>query len=513
LEGKKMERRSGILLHITSLPSPYGIGDLGPWAYKFVDFLARAKQSFWQILPLTPTALGAAASSPYHGLSSFAGNTLLISPTLMLREGLLDEKDIKSPPRFSKNRVNYSKVTSYKRKLFSKAYEKFRETGRKNQKYEKFCSENSGWLDDFSLFIALKNHFSQRNWSEWPAKVRDRQPEALQTFKKLLRDEIEKEKFLQYIFFKQWFSLKRYCREKGIEIIGDLPFYVNYDSADVWTNPEMFKLNKRKRPTFVAGVPPDYFSRTGQLWGNPIYRWGLLKRKGYPWWIKRIEHNLKLYDWIRIDHFRGFVGYWQVRAGRRTARKGCWIKGHADDFFTKLRKRFRRLPIIAEDLGTITRDVREVMRKFGFPGMRVLLFAFNVDPSKNHHAPHNYVKNCMVVTGTHDLNPVRGWFEKEASPKIKKRLFRYLGRKVSGEEIHLEFIRLGMMSVADMAIFPMQDILGLGEEARMNTPATMEGNWEWRLLPKQLTPSLARRLAEITKVYGRAKTTKRRRRK
>jgi 4-alpha-glucanotransferase len=302
--------------------------------------------------------------------------------------------------------------------------------------------------------------------------------------------------------------LKRYCTKKGIQIIGDLPYYVSYESADVWANPEIFKLNKRKRPSFISGVPPDFFSKTGQLWGNPVYRWTLLKKERYGWWIKRIEHALKLYHWVRIDHFRGFVRYWQVRAGRKTAKRGRWVKGCPEDFFSTLRKRFHRLPIIAEDLGTITPEVREVMNRFGFPGMRVLLFAFNVDTSRNHHAPHNYVKNCVVLTGTHDLNPVRGWFEKEATPIVKRRLFRYLGRKVSAQEVHWELVKLGMMSVANLAIFPMQDLLGLGEEARMNRPATMEGNWEWRLTPKQLSAFLARKLAETTETYGRAREVK-----
>ena len=474
--GRKMKRGSGILLHITSLPSPHGVGDLGPWAYRIADFLSEAKQSYWQILPLNSMAPGH-EGSPYHCSSVFAGNTLLISPELMVREGFLIEGDIGTPPSFS-DVVEYDRVLPYKEKILGKAYERFE----KNAEFENFCSENSSWLEDYALFVSLRAHFG-RDWSEWPAEVRDRNPEALQKLKELLHDKIEMEKFLQYVFFKQWFSLKSYCNQKGIRFIGDMPIYVNFDSAEVWANPEIFKLNGEKRPTFVAGVPPDRFSSTGQLWGNPVYRWEALKEDGYAWWIKRIEHDMKLYDLVRIDHFRGFVAYWEVPAGEKTALRGQWVKVPAEDFFTTLRQHLTDLPILAEDLGIITPDVREIMDRFGIPGMRVLLFAFGEDLPTNPYAPHNHVKNCVVYTGTHDTNPVRGWFEKEATSEERERLFRYLGRKVSAEDVSWEFIRLAMMSVADTAILPMQDILGLGEEARMNRPATTEKNWQWRLSP------------------------------
>ena len=495
-----MKRGSGILIHITSLPSPYGIGDMGPWAYKFVDFLSETKQSYWQILPLNPpTPTG--NNSPYHGSSAFAGNTLLISPELMVHEGLLTKEDIKPLPSFQKNKVNYPKVISYKEKILSKAYEHFKEKDK--GEFEKFCSENSSWLEDFALFAALREHFGQV-WCRWPPQVRDRRLEDLQTLKKQLNSKIEREKFLQYVFFQQWFSLKRYCNQKGIQIIGDVPIYVDYDSTDVWVNPEMFKLDQEKQPAFVAGVPPDYFSQTGQLWGHPVYRWDVLKELGYAWWIQRIEQNLKLFDLARIDHFRGFVAYWEVQAGEKTAINGRWIKAPAEDFFSTLRDRFPYLPILAEDLGIITPDVREIMNRLEFPGMRLLLFAFGEDFLTNPYAPHNHVENCVVYTGTHDNNTVRGWFEKEATAEDKERLFRYLGSKVSSRNVHWEFVRLAMMSIANMAIFPLQDILGLGEEARMNRPAIKEGNWKWRLSPAQLTLSLARRLLKMTEIYGRA---------
>jgi 4-alpha-glucanotransferase len=498
-----MKRRgSGILLHIISLPSPYGIGDLGPWAYKFADFLAETKQGFWQILPLNPTN-PAYGNSPYSSFSAFAANKLLISPELMVQEGLLTKRDLEPLPFFSKGGCGYDAVISYKEELFNRAYERFTKNKTDEYDYERFCLENSDWLGDFSLFVVLKEHFYGKVWNGWQREIRDREPDSLQKAKGQFKNRIDKEKFFQFIFFKQWFSLKNYCNQKGIQFIGDMPLYVNYDSTDVWANPEIFELTEEKKPLVVSGVPPDYFSQTGQLWGNPIYKWNTLRETGYRWWIQRIAHNLNLYDSVRIDHFRGFVAYWEVPAGEKTAINGRWVEAPAEDFFNVLLKRFSYLPIIAEDLGIITPEVREIMRRFKLPGMRVLLFAFGEDPSRHPYAPHNYVEECAVYTGTHDNNTVRGWFEKEATLEEKKRLFRYLGREVTADEVHWEFIRLAMMSVANLAIVPIQDILGLGEEARMNRPATLESNWRWRLLPEQLTPSLARKFREITEIYGR----------
>jgi 4-alpha-glucanotransferase len=499
-----MKRRgSGILLPIISLPSPYGIGDLGPWAYKFADFLAETKQSYWQIVPLTPTD-PYFGNSPYNSSSAFAGNKLLISPDLMLNEGLLNKEDIEPIPLFPISKIDYKEVISYKERLFDRAYGRFSANGKNDYEYERFCSNNLNWLEDFALFVALKAHFQGQAWSDWPWEIRDRQTEALQTMKTKLYDRIVRVKFLQYIFFKQWFSLKKYCNQKSIQIIGDIPIYVHYDSVELWKHPEIFKLNEEKRPAFVAGVPPDYFSETGQLWGNPVYRWDVLKESGYEWWIQRIEHNLKLFDLVRVDHFRGFAAYWEVPAGEKTAINGKWVKGPAEDFFNTLLKRFPNLLIIAEDLGVITPDVRELMQLFNFPGMKVLLFAFGGDLPKNPYAPHNHVKNCVVYTGTHDNNTVRGWFEKEATIEDKNRLFSYIGQEIPVDKIHWEFIRLAMMSVANTTIIPIQDILGLGEEARINRPATAEGNYQWRLSPELLTPSVSERLLKTTKLYGRA---------
>ena len=498
-----MKRRgSGILLHITSLPSAYGIGDLGPEAYRFADFLAETKQSIWQILPLNPTDL-AHGNSPYQSVSAFAGNPLLISPELMVRDGFLAQSDVENVPGYQIRPIDYRAVIASKERIFRVAYERLQQEGKRHE-YERFCAENSSWLDDFALFMALKGHFTQKGWTEWPQEVQERQRDALGSLRRELHDTIEKTKFLQYVFFKQWRSLKDYCNQRGIQIFGDIPIYVIHESADVWANPELFTLDDERKPTVVAGVPPDYFSETGQLWGNPIYRWDVLRERGYGWWIQRVGHNLKLFDLIRIDHFRGLIGYWEVPAGETNAVNGKWVEAPAEDFFNALLRRFPQLPIIAEDLGVITPEVREIMHRFELPGMKVLLFAFGEDLPTNPYIPHNLPRNCVLYTGTHDNNTVRGWFEREATPEIKKRLFHYLGREVPADRIHLELIRLAMMSVANMVIVPMQDILGLREEARMNRPATSQGNWQWQLLPEQLQPSVAERLLEMTELYGRA---------
>jgi 4-alpha-glucanotransferase len=505
VKGFFVERRgSGILLHITSLPSPYGIGDLGPGAYRFADFLTETKQSFWQILPLNPTCT-VYGNSPYSSFSAFAGNPLLISPELMVEEGFLSNSDIIRHRRaFPKEKVNYKAVTKYKNKIFDIAYEKNKKKLLENHELERFCSENSLWLDDYTLFISLKRYFNEVDWGKWQEDLRDRKESAIKKWKGRLAEMIAKEKFLQHIFFKQWHSLKSYCEGKNIQIIGDMPIYVNYDSSDVWSNPEIFRLYKGKKPAYVAGVPPDYFSSTGQLWGHPVYNWGVLKESRYSWWIKRIEHNLKLFHMFRLDHFRGFVAYWEVRASEKTAINGKWVKAPVKDLFNLLSKHFTHLPLIAEDLGVITPDVREVINLFGFPGMKVLLFAFGKDLPTNPYAPHNHIKNCVVYTGTHDNNTIKGWYKKEISHDDKKRLSEYIGRKVSEKTVHLELVRLAMMSVANMVIIPMQDILGLGEKARMNLPASSDGNWKWRLTPEQLSPALAKKLSEMTVIYGRA---------
>ncbi|MBI5098608.1 MAG: 4-alpha-glucanotransferase [Nitrospirae bacterium] len=496
------KRSSGILLHITSLPSPYGIGDFGSEAYKFADFLAETHQRFWQILPLNLTC-AAYGNSPYSSFSAFAGSHLMISPERMVKDGFLLKADIQSFPEFHKKMVDYTAVTKYKEKLFRLAYKKNIDNLTNHHDFQKFCNENSHWLNDFSLFISLKKHFKGAEWSHWPNELRDRQESAIKEWTENLRDHILHEKFLQYIFFNQWYSLKNYCDSINIKIFGDIPIYVNYDSSDVWAHPDIFSLDRDKRPVFVSGVPPDYFSTTGQLWGHPVYNWDILKKSGYAWWIRRIEHNLKLFHLFRLDHFRGFVGYWEVPASEKTAINGKWVKAPAEDFFKTILKIFPHISIIAEDLGVITPDVKEIMKKFGFPGMKVLLFAFSEDLPTNPYAPHNHINNCVVYTGTHDNNTIKGWFKRELDHEGKKRLFEYLGREVSDKTVHWELIRLAMMSVADMVIIPMQDILGLGETDRMNLPASTSGNWEWRLTSDQISPSLIKKLTEMTRIHGR----------
>jgi 4-alpha-glucanotransferase len=420
----------------------------------------------------------------------------------MIEAGWLSHEEIEPIPRFTQNGVDFKSVFLYKSEIFMKAHERFKMKEEKNE-YEQFCYQNRYWIDDFALFIALKSHFQGKPWSDWPEEFRDRKPDALVSAGRTLQDEMDRVKFLQFLFFKQWMDLKRYCNDRGIQIIGDIPIYVNYDSADLWVHAEIFKLDALKRPCVVAGVPPDYFSETGQLWGNPIYDWDALKANNYDWWIHRIAHNLNLFDIVRLDHFRGMVAYWEVPAHEQTAINGRWVEAPAVDFFNMLLREFPNAPIIAEDLGTITPEVREIMQRFNFPGMKLLLFAFGADLPSNPYVPHNLVKNCVAYTGTHDNNTTRGWFEKEATSEIKKRLFSYLGRVVTNTEVSWEMVRLAMMSVANTAIFPMQDILGLGEEARMNRPAVRDGNWQWRVLPEHLNSALAHRLREMTQTYGR----------
>ncbi|MDO8445940.1 MAG: 4-alpha-glucanotransferase [Deltaproteobacteria bacterium] len=499
-----MNRRgSGILLHISSLPSMHGIGDLGPGAYRFADFLVETKQCLWQILPLNPTST-AHGNSPYSSFSAFAGNPLFISPDLLLTEDLISMSDLDELPSFPDDKVDYEAVTEHKNKILGRAFERYRGNIGQDYGFERFCVENELWLGDYALFISLKDHFNGIAWCDWPEEIRDRCEDAVKDWSDRLKERILKEKFLQYLFFKQWHMLKGYCNARNIKIIGDLPIYVCYDSCDVWTNPCLFKLNCEKRPDFVSGVPPDYFSETGQLWGTPVYSWSALKEDGYTWWIKRIEHNLKFFDTLRLDHFRGFVAYWEVPAQETTAMNGRWVDAPVYDFFDTLVRHFPSLPFIAEDLGVITPDVREVMNTYEFPGMKLLIFAFGGDMPANPYIPHNITKNSVVYTGTHDNNTIRGWLSGEASHEDKIRIFKYMGKILGEESSHLDFIRHAMMSVANTSIIPMQDILGLGEEGRMNTPSVGDGNWRWRLRHKDITHSIKKELTEMTEIYGRA---------
>ncbi len=499
-------RGSGILLHITSLPSPFGIGDLGPGAYRFADFLHETRQSIWQVLPLNPTD-PATGNSPYSSASAFAGNTLLISPEILVEEGLLGGGDICPAPQFPGDACDYEGAKSIKAGLLDKAWLNFKQGNRDRLPYDRFLDANAYWLDEFALFVVLKRRQEFRPWNLWPRELKMREAEAIAPAREALADEMEKERFLQFLFFKQWSALKGYCGGKGIRIVGDIPIYVSYDSADVWARAELFKLDAERAPLAVAGVPPDYFSRTGQLWGNPVYDWEALKRTDFGWWTERLAHNLGLFDIVRIDHFRGLVAYWEVPAAEKTAVNGRWVGVPADDLFGAWSRRFADLPVIAEDLGIITPDVREVLRRYDLPGMKVLLFAFNDDNPDHPYLPHTYERNCVVYTGTHDNNTVRGWFENEASEASLSRLEKYLGRKPLPGMVHREFLRLAMESIADLAVFPLQDVLGLGGEARMNTPSTAGGNWRWRFQESALGAAVRRELRELTETYGRTATT------
>jgi len=496
-------RRSGVILHVTSLPSPYGIGDLGPEAYRFADFLSRSGQSCWQFLPLAPTQ-EISGNSPYSCVSAFAGNVLLISPDLLHQRGLITEGELRSSPAFPEGRCDYKAVAAHRQGLLAGACGRAASDKEIRDGYDRFRAEHSSWLDDFALFMVLKNKCREKSWSDWGEDVRERNGAALERVKRENAAEIEKEKMQQYLFFSQWHSLKTYCNEKGIILIGDIPIYVSHDSADAWADSAIFKLDGDRRPAFMAGVPPDYFSKTGQLWGNPVYDWDRLRETGFDWWIRRMEHSLRLFDVVRIDHFRGLVSSWEVPAGEDTAINGRWTAVPAEEFFGALLKSFPGLPLIAEDLGLITDEVREIMHRFGFPGMRVLLFAFGEDNPNHPYLPHSYVRNCIAYTGTHDNNTVRGWIDGEAGPDEKRRLFRYLGRKVRSDRLYLELIRLLMLSTANTVIFPMQDMLGLGKASRMNCPGCGGDNWQWRLVPGQLSSGVEELFGEMSRTYGRA---------
>jgi len=500
----KAARRSGILLHVTSLSTPFGIGDLGPGACRFADFLHRSGQTLWQILPLTPTD-PLTGSSPYSGSSAFAGNPMLVSPERLVEEGFLVKQDLSRAPRFPSGRVDYRLVAAYKESLLAEAWRRFSAcAGGLRYDYELFCRSERHWLDEYATFSALKSVFGSNPWTRWPEGFRTRRMKIMAQHIREIAPLIEEEKFRQYLFFRQWAALRAYCKGRGILIMGDLPCYVQHDSADVWGNPALFKLGSGGRPAFVAGVPPDYFSRTGQLWGNPVYEWGAHRKSRFAWWVARIRHNLKLFDLVRIDHCRGLVSYWEVPAGSRTAAQGKWVPAPAPDLFRAVTRKVPRGALVAEDLGDIPPDVRDSLDRLGLPGMRVLLFAFGSAAGAGHHAPHSHIEKDVVYTGTHDNNTVRGWFDREARKDEKEKLFAYLGRRVPAARIHEAMIRLAMMSVAATAVIPMQDVLGLGEEARMNKPAGKGDWWRWRLLPGQIDRRLERWLLELTKTYGRA---------
>lgn len=498
------KRAGGILMHITSLPGVFGVGDIGPEAYAFVDFLCRAKQSHWQILPLTPPDI-TKNHSPYNSLSAFAGNPALISPQELQKAGLLDEFHLTNVPAFHESRTEFEKVDQFKAELFDIAVQRFESTGDKVA-FERFCFDQRHWLDDFALYVALSERFQTPDWCHWPPEVRDRNPNTLSEFGAQLTNRIKREKILQYLFFRQWSYLRRYCNHHGITIIGDVPLYVAYQSADVWAHPDLFKLNEDKTPACVSGVPPDFFSQTGQLWGNPIYNWQRLKETNYHWWMQRIRHNLALCDIVRIDHFRGLVQYWEIPSASPDATEGSWQDGPGWDFFEELFKYCPTGPFIVEDLGLITPQVREIVHRLHLPGMKILMFAFGKMDGKNPYMPHNNTENSVIYPGTHDNNTVRGWIEKEADDDTKKCLLAYLGVEElpASAKLPWEMIHMAMGSVARTCIIQMQDCLALGQDARMNWPSRPKGNWRWRVKKKQLSKRLADKLAQLTTLYGRA---------
>ena len=494
------ERSSGILFHPTSLPGKYGIGTLGKEAYAFIDFLKKSNQKLWQIFPLGPTGYG---DSPYQSFSSFAGNPYLIDFDLLIEAHLLSEEDLKDI-FFGDNGeyIDYGAIYNQKYPLLRKAYENFKSSDNSEMKgsLENFKRENSSWLNDYSLYISLKNHFNGLPWNEWPQDIKNRENAAMEHYKNELADDIEYHNFIQFLFFKQWGDVKRYANENGIKIIGDIPIFVAADSSDAWANPEIFLFDKERKPVKVAGVPPDYFSATGQLWGNPLYNWEKLKETNYSWWVERVRANLSTCDIIRIDHFRGFEAYWAVPYGDDTAINGQWEPGPGIDLFNAIKSQLGELPIIAEDLGLMTQGVIDLREATGFPGMKILGFAFD-SGEENDYLPHTYTRNCVVYTGTHDNDTLVGWFQK-AKEEDREFARNYLNSRAD-EEIHWDAIRGAWSSVACMAISPVQDFLGLGSEARINTPGVASGNWQWRLKQGVLTNELAERIAKLTKIYSR----------
>lgn len=493
-------RSAGILLHPTSLPGKYGIGDLGEEAYKFISFLTSAGQTLWQVFPLGPTGYG---DSPYQCFSAFAGNPLLISPDKLFEEGFLEKKDLQSYPHSDPHKVDYGNVIRFKKQILKKAYINFtkNDNGLKSA-FDLFCQSHSEWLEDFALFMAAKDFHGGVEWSQWDKTLVLRNEDDLKRWKVKLADEISYHKFVQFIFFHQWKSLKEFANNNGIKIIGDMPIFIAYDSADLWANKSLFTVDKEGKLLKVAGVPPDYFSSTGQLWGNPLYRWDRMEKDNFLWWRNRFSSLLEFVDIVRIDHFRGFEAYWEIPGDAKTAIDGRWIKAPGEKLFNTIRNYLGDLPILAEDLGVITKPVEELRDKFGFPGMKILQFAFGTGMERK-FLPHNYIPNCVVYTGSHDNDTTKAYFEKEKlnDNDIYEHAQKYLN--YYGDDICGELIRVAYASVAKYVIIPMQDILRLGGEARMNFPSTLGGNWTWRFSWDQISDQLAQYYAELAKLYER----------
>ena len=500
IEANQQERMSGILLHVTSLPSYGGVGDFGPAAYAFVDFLHQAKQRLWQVLPLSPTGYG---SSPYSALSAFAGNPLLISLERLVAEGWISAERIEGLPGHQ-GPADFGEAHRLKLPLIEEAAANFldRATPEQRVRFQKFCGENVSWLPDYAMFIVLRRQFGYASWHEWPAEFAQRKHDSLTRLLNEKGRELAIEQAVQYFFDQQWCALRCYCTEKNVRVLGDVAIFVNYDSADVWTHPEIFELDEARRPLRVSGVPPDYFSATGQRWGNPLYKWGLLQERGFDWWVGRVRRALTLYDSIRLDHFRGFEAYWSIAAEEETAMNGQWVKAPGVELFEKLRSSFGDLPFIAEDLGLITPEVDALREHFGMPGMRILQFGF-ADRGGHVYLPHKFVPNTVAYTGTHDNNTTLGWWQNDATEVERANVQVYLQGIEHDGDIVWAMIKAAARSVANLCIFPLQDVLHLGSEARMNTPAAGAGNWTWRYELNALHPDFAAKLASLMEMTDR----------
>ncbi len=492
------ERKSGILLHITSLPGHEGIGTLGHDAFRFVDFLAGCNQKTWQILPLGPTGYG---DSPYQSYSAFAGNILMIDLHLLAKDGLVSSTRLKHNLGFKKKKALFQETQEWKIPILGEAFQSFKQDKQVSlqKEYNGFIEENSWWLNDYALFISCKKHFNGKAWNEWEDGLKYRGSDTLKLYAAKLHEEIEFRKFLQFLFFRQWYALKKYANFKGISIFGDVPLYVSTDSADVWANPTLFKLDEDLKPTHVGGVPPDYFSEDGQLWGNPVYDWDEIKKQDFGWWLARLHFNLRMFDLARIDHFRGLSAYWSVEAGKQNAIDGEWLPAYGHELLSKFKGQIGHLPLVAEDLGEIDEHVEKLRDDFNLPGMKVLQFGFSSDPTSG-HLPHNYPPNFIAYTGTHDNNTSSGWFLSSGKneKKLVKKYFKASRRKIARQMINAVWA-----SGAQMAITPLQDLLGLGAQTRMNVPGIPDGNWAWRFQWKQIKRKQIRFLKEITEKYNR----------
>lgn len=487
------------MLHVTSLPSRFGIGDLGPEAHRFVDFLSDSGQTLWQMLPINPTSAGA-ADSPYSCTSAFAGNWMLISPELLVTKGLLKPDELDDAPRFPAESVDYDQARDYKNRLVDLACRRQRD--KLGTEFDIFCANQADWLDDYAAFEAISLNRKSQPWYRWPAELRDLHHPRARKMLEHLKEEIELVKVRQHLFFDQWHSLRRHCDARGIQLFGDIPIYIAHDTADAWAKPGLFLLDEKGRMEVVSGVPATSFNPEGQRWGMPLYDWRAHAAEGYKWWINRLRHNLEMFDWVRIDHFLGLVDYWAIPRKSKSALKGSWHQGPREDFFNAVYRHLPCLPIVAEDLGLVTPDARQLMDRYSLQGMRVLVDGFNEEPGGSYFLPHNHVENCMVYTSTHDTHTVIGWYS-TAGADQKRRMAAYFGHRPHKTDLAWDFIRMAMSSVGVGAVVQMQDLLSLGEDARMNRPGLGEGNWKWRMKPNAVTAAISRRLGELTSTYGR----------